>query len=218
MNHAKMSDSSRWLWPGIIGTAVMVSVLAITMRHHPQPLQPSTRPTTSGGNYDELVQQADDLVQRSSYTEATQVLNRAIKADPENPRAHDMLAQIELYVFGQLPAAIQNYQAAAAHGGASTFHVNHDHGGGDFVGGCEGLLSVSKANIKFSGYRDLHGLESSREHVAEIKPNHFTLEEGHADRHAFHVTLDDGKTFNFAPTSQFPEAERDLILKIGGAS
>ena len=179
---------------------------------------PAPNPAPVAADYDTITNQADQLAQRNASTQAVQLLNRAIQMDPSKPRAYDMLAQLQLYVFGQLPVAIQNYQAAIAHGGSATFHVYHDHGSGNFALSCKGWLYVSKSAVRFMAFDSVHTFSATRSQVREFKKNRFFLNAGRQgiDPHAFHVKLDDGRNFNFAPMSRFTEAERDLIINIAG--
>jgi len=166
-----------------------------------------------------LVQAALQASQRNIYQQAEQLLSRAISMDPNRPQAYDKLGELDLYFLNQVGPAIQNYQAAIAHGGQATFHVAHDHSTGNFTTNCKGYLYVSKSQVHFKAYDSVHEFSAPRSQIREFKRNRFTInlsQRAAVDLKAFHVKLADGRNFNLAPLSHFQEAERDLILSIGG--
>jgi serine/threonine protein kinase len=183
----------------------------------PPPAPPPPRPQEPP-SYTALLQQADQMVRRNQYAGAVQALSQAVRLDPSMPQAYDGLAQLQLYMFGQLPAAIQNYQAAISRGGMVTFRVYHDHGTGNFASTCMGFFYVSKTGVRFMAFNSVHAFNATRAQIRELRKNRFFLNPGRqgVDPHAFHVKLDDGRNFNFAPMSRFGEAERDLIINTAG--
>lgn len=180
----------------------------------PVPL-PTPAPSPNPGNYDALLRQANQDFQNNDPQQAARTLTRAIQADPARPKAYDSLAQIQLYGFGQLSQATQNYQSSIDRGGTATFHVRHDHGVGSFLSYCEGWLYVSNAGIQFMPLDGVHALTAPRSQMAEFAQNRWVPGTG-VDPHALHLRLINGATFNFAPTSRFGESERALMLKFGG--
>src|SRR5689334_16852847 len=124
-------NNRRWILPVLLGAAALAGFCAVVVANHGARKEVAAAPkpaaVTQVSSYEDLTHQAEGLIQSKGYPEATLLLNRAIQLDPTKPKAHDVLAQIELYVYGQLPAAIQNYKSVIAHGGAATFHVSHDH-------------------------------------------------------------------------------------------
>jgi hypothetical protein len=210
---------------GALALAGAGAVLLIGRGSRPASSRRATvsRSGSQGGSataYDDLTTQARDLIQSRQYPQATLLLNRAIQLDPAKPEARDLLGQTELYVFGQLPASIQNYKSVVAHGGTATFHVRHDHGNGHFDDACHGLLKISPEGISYQAEDSDHSFSITRAQMKELDKNHFLLSEGGpaVDPHSFHLNLVDGKTYCFGPMSRFTEAERDLILSLGKTS
>ncbi len=165
------------------------------------------------------MQAAINASRQNGYAQAGQLLNRAVAMEPNNPKAYDKLGELDLYYLNQIGPALQNYQAAIAHGGTATFHVAHDHSTGNFTTSCKGWLYVSKTQVRYQAFDSIHAFTAPRGEIREFKKNRFTVNLGNraaVDLKAFHVKLADGKNYNFAPTSRFGEAERDLILSVGG--
>lgn len=176
-------------------------------------------PPPGAETYDGLVQAAIKASRQNGYAQAAQLLNRAVAMEPNNPKAYDKLGELDLYYLNQIGPALQNYQAAIAHGGTATFHVAHDHSTGNFTTSCKGWLYVSKTQVRYQAFDSIHHFMAPRSEIREFKKNRFTVNLGNraaVDLKAFHIKLADGKNYNFAPTSRFGEAERDLILGIGG--
>jgi hypothetical protein len=169
------------------------------------------------------MQQAKNAWSANQFAQVQQILTRAIQMDPSNPRAYSGLGELNLYVYNNVGAAMQNDQQAIAHGGEAVFHVVHDHSAGSFVTHCRGFLRVSAAGVRYQPVdAPAHAFNSPKAQIREARNNReINLTFGHrgrpsVDLHAFHIRLADGQNFNFAPQSRSGEAERQMILNFVG--
>lgn len=176
----------------------------------------------AGNDYNGLLTQAKTAWAQHQYPQAQQFLLQAVKLDPSLPRAYTGLGELNMYVYNNLQQAAQYDQLALAHGGEVVFHVLHDHSAGNFAAHCSGFLHVSPKGISFEPTDSGHGFKATHAQIREAKRNHnISLGIGHGTRisvdpHAFHVKLDNGQNYNFAPTSKSTETERDMILRFMG--
>lgn len=182
-----------------------------------------TGPTGSAGDYDSMMDQAKTAWNQHRYPQVQQILMQAVRMDPSKPRAYSGLAELQLYVLGDLRGATQNYQTAVSRGGDAVFHVLHDHSAGTFVKHCQGFLYVSRTGLRFAPSDSIHNFTAQQGEIREARPNRFiNLTFGRqgrpsVDPHAFHIKLANGQNYNFAPMSRFTEEERNLILSTLGA-
>jgi len=172
----------------------------------------------AGASYDTLYSQGTTFVANGDPDSAVGVYLQAIKLAPKSPRAYAALGEIYLYTSPNLPEALKYYHAAIVRGGVVTFHVHHDRGGGNFTVASDGRLLVSNATVAFSSLSGGDSFKVPRAAVREAKRNKMVgmFARGQFSVSAFHIRLDGGKNYNFAPGSTFTEAERDLILTIIG--
>jgi hypothetical protein len=117
-----------------------------------------------------------------------------------------------------LPEALKFYHAALARGGVVTFHVHHDRGGGNFTVASDGRLLLSNSSVAFVSTSSSDSFKASKGEVKEAKRNKVMglFAHGQVTLSAFHIKLASGKNYNFAPGSNFTDAERELILSILG--
>ena len=189
------------------------------------PPGPTGAPGPVGGDYDSMIQQAKTAWDQHRYPQVQQVLQQAVRSDPSKPRAYSGLAELQLYVLGDLGGAMQNYNAAVARGGDAVFHVLHDHSAETFVKHCQGFLYVSRKGIRFAPTDSSgHGFTATHPEIREARMNRkLNINFGRQNRpsidpHAFHIRLANGQNYNFAPMSRFTEEERNLILGIIGVN
>jgi hypothetical protein len=164
-----------------------------------------------------MIDQAKAAWSQRRYPQVQQILMQAVRNDPSKPRAYSGLAELQLYVLGDLNGAMQNYQGALSRGGDAVFHVIHDHSAETFVKHCTGFLYVSRTSVRFAPSDSIHTFTAQHSDVREARPNRrLNMNFGQArpaiDPHAFHIKLGNGLNYNFAPTSGFGEEERSLIL------
>ena len=172
----------------------------------------------TGASYDTLYSQGATFVANGDPDSAVGVYLQAIKLSPKSPRAYAALGELYLYTSPDLPEALKYYHAAIARGGVVTFHVHHDRGGGNFTVASDGRLLISNSSVAFSSLSGGDSFKVSRGEVREAKRNKMVgmFARGQLTVSAFHIRLDNGKNYNFAPGSTFTEAERDLILTLLG--
>jgi hypothetical protein len=172
----------------------------------------------AGAGYDTLYSQGTTFVANGDPDSAVGVYLQAIKLAPKSPRAYAALGELYLYTSPNLPEALKYYHAAIVRGGVVTFHVHHDRGGGNFTVASDGRLLISNSSVAFSSLSGGDSFKVPRGAVREAKRNKMVgmFARGQFSVSAFHIRLDSGKNYNFAPGSTFTEAERDLILTILG--
>jgi len=208
---AASKSRSKWLRPAI-GVAVAAAAIAFFYRPNPQPDQPDPR---SAANYENLLQQAAQLDQSRAYSEEVGVLNRAIALNANRWEAYDRLGQAYLYGLNQLAPAQQAFQSSLANGGSVTLHVMHDHGAGNFVSHCSGLLSLSKSGAEYTSTDSRHHFKMTRAEILGARNYRPVSTRGKtADRSAFEIRIGRGEDFVFGPMGQFADAQRELALKI----
>ncbi len=162
--------------------------------------------------YDHLIAHAEVLSLNGHYNEASEVLSRAIAANPARWQAYNSLAKIQLYYLNTPDQAFANYRAAIAHGGHASFRVKHDHGGEGLGLACSGWLNVTARRASYQADNSAHTFASAP--VKEAKRNKFV---GRMDGgHGFHIRLMNNQNYNFAPTSSAPRAEVDFIVSVVG--
>jgi serine/threonine protein kinase len=175
-------------------------------------------PVDPGPAYDTLTSQGVSFIANGDTDNAVNVYLQAIKLIPKNPRAYAALAELNLYTIGNLPEALRYYHAAIARGGVVTFHVHHDRGGGNFTVASDGRLLISNSTVAYSSSGGADSFKVSKGDVKEAKRDKVVglFAHGQVSLMAFHIRLITGKNYNFAPGSNFTEAERDLILTLIG--
>jgi len=171
----------------------------------------------TGPSYDTLYGQGVSFVANGDPDSAVGVYLQAIKLAPKSPKAYAALGELYLYSAPNLPEALKYYHAAIARGGVVTFHVHHDRGGGNFTVATDGRLMLSNSSVAFTG-DGADGFRVPRGAIREAKRNKVVgmFAHGQFSVSAFHIRLENGKNYNFAPGSTFTEAERELILSIIG--
>ena len=171
------------------------------------------------GDYESLINQAKQAWTARQFPQVQNLLNQAIRLDPNKPRAYSGLAELQLYVYNDFSNAAQNAQKAISRGGEAVFHLRHDHSGETFTIQCTGKLYISQAGIRFVPDTGSHSFNVRRGDIRDAKKNrmlsvHIGQRQNSVDIHPFHVRLANGENFNFAGESKSTEAERDLILSL----
>jgi len=182
------------------------------------PAPDAAAPVDPGPAYDTLTGQGVSFIASGDTDSAVNVYLQAIKLIPKNPKAYAALGELNLYTLGNLPEALRYYHAAIARGGVVTFHVHHDRGGGNFTVASDGRLLVSNSSVAFVSGSGADSFKVSKGEVREAKRDKVVglFSHGQVSLMAFHIRLVTGKNYNFAPGSNFNEAERDLILTLIG--
>jgi tetratricopeptide (TPR) repeat protein len=163
-------------------------------------------------NYDELLDQAMYSYQEQRNPKsAVRYLETAVKLNPTNPVAYQMLGFVNLYGLNEISEAEKQMQKAIEKGGSAVFRVYHDDNG-EFTGHCTGSLYVSPESLRFESDDNRHTFETSIVNVDHIKFDRENTREW-KNRSIFKVFLKIGseKTkFRFAPISG-AEAETQMV-------
>ncbi len=173
----------------------------------------STRPVKPPApSYDDLLEKAMfSYNDKQNPKGAAHFLEAAMKLNPKNPAAFQMLGFVNLYGLYNLPAAEKLMRQSIANGGSAVFRVYHDDTGG-FSGRCSGSLYVSPESVRFESDDNVHTFETSTVNVDKIKLD--TESNRNWKKHSiFKVFLNFGKEdmkFRFAPVSG-NEAESKMV-------
>ncbi|HZH32401.1 MAG TPA: hypothetical protein VEY11_16670 [Pyrinomonadaceae bacterium] len=165
-----------------------------------------------GPDYDDLTDLAISALQERNSYRAKQLLIQAIKLDPSQPRAYQLLGFQELYGQRNIGGAEAPMRAAIERGGSSVFKVYHDHVG-NFSNYCEGSLFITKTGVSFRADNGIDTFEATDLDIKEVKMNGWVgLQLG-----AFHIKVDKAVAnrgnYNFAPATML-KAEAQLIIKL----
>lgn len=183
----------------------------------------ATPPTVArrGLDYDDLTDQATSAYYARDAARASQLLQQAVRLDPSQPRAYQLLGFTQLYLQNNIAEAESNMRKAIELGGSASFRVFHDHANGSFNSTCSGTLFVTKSNVTFKADDGADTFETEDAGIREIKTNTlaggaFGVLVGGKDRGAFHIKVrraSDTKNYNFAPLTE-KKTESELIIKL----
>jgi len=219
---AAFAQSSRpkWLWPAVGGAVALIALIAMLSRptSTPGPGPGPTKPAETPSEYKTMIQQALELDKKHSYAEELAVLDKAIKFDPNGWEAYDLEGQVYLYNMQRFPEARKNFEASLAHGGNATFHVAHDHGGGNFTTHCDGWLYVTKTGVEFKSWDSVHKFKATRSQMADLRSIRPGAKKGPSvDHHAFLMKVGN-QIYDLAPLGQSADDQRSMILGILGGN
>ena len=170
-------------------------------------------------NYDDLLEQAMySYKEQKNPQNAVRFLETAVKLNPKNPAAYQMLGFVNLYGLNNLTEAEKLMRQAIANGGSAVFRVYHDDSGG-FTNRCTGSLYISPESIRFESDDNRHTFETSTVNVDKIKLD--TESNRVWKKHSIiKVYLKIGKdkaNFRFAPISA-KEDESKMVERFVAAS
>ncbi len=170
-------------------------------------------------NYDELLEQAMySYKEQKNPTGAVRFLETAVKLNPKNPAAYQMLGFVNLYGLNNPAEAEKLMRQAIENGGSAVFRVYHDDSGG-FRTRCSGSLYISPETIRFESDDNRHTFETSIVNVDKIKLD--TESNRNWKKHSIiKVFLKIGKdkaNFRFAPISA-KEDESKMVERFVAAS
>ncbi len=133
---------------------------AKTKRPKKKPLQ---------ADYDELLDQAiNSFKDQKNPANAVRYLESALKLNPKDPKAYQMLGFVNLYGLNNLTGAQKYMRESIVNGGSAVFRVYHDDNG-DFTHRCSGSLYVSPEKIRFESDDNVHTFETLTVNVEKIK-------------------------------------------------
>lgn len=154
-------------------------------------------------DYDELLASAMySFKEQKNPAAALRSLNAAVKSQPANPAAYQMLGFVYLYGLNDLAQAEKSMRDAFANGGSAVFRVYHDDNG-KFTHRCTGSLYVSKDTLRFESDDNVHTFETQTVNIERIKLDTETTREW-KKRSIYKVILKFGKEdvkFRFAPVN-----------------
>ncbi len=154
-------------------------------------------------NYDELLDQAMYSYQeKRNANSAVKYLETAIKMNPKNSAAYQMLGFVNLYGLNDIAQAEKSMQEAIENGGSAVFRVYHDDNG-EFTARCTGSLYISPESIRFESDDNRHTFETSTSNVDRFKFDRENTREW-KNRSIFKVFLKIGTEkarFRFTPIS-----------------
>lgn len=165
---------------------------------------------TLPSNYDELLDQAmASYKEQNNPKNAVRYLETAVKVNPRNPAAYQMLGFVNLYGLNNAAQAEKLMRQAITNGGSAVFRVYHDDTGG-FSGRCTGSLYISPESIRFESDDNRHTFETSIGNVDKIK---LATESNRTWKNhtIFKINLKIGKDktqFRFAPITNKEEESR----------
>jgi serine/threonine protein kinase len=210
----------KWLWPAIGGAVALIVLIAMLSRPttSPAPNPAPTQPAASSGEYKNMIQQALELDKKHSYQDELQLLDKAIKLDPNGWEAYDLEAQVYLYNMQRFPEARKNFEASLARGGNATFHVAHDHGGGNFTARCNGWLYVTRNGVEFKSWDSVHKFKVTRAQISDLRSVRPGTKKGPSvDHHSFVLKIGN-QTYSLAPLGQAPDDQRSMMMGVLGGN
>ena len=120
-------------------------------------------------NYDDLLDEAMYFYKdRENPKDAVRYLQTAVKMDPKNPKAYQMLGFVNLYGLNDAAQAEKLMRQSIANGGSAVFRVYHDDTG-NFSGRCSGSLYISPDSIRFESDDNRHTFETSTVNIEKFK-------------------------------------------------
>jgi tetratricopeptide (TPR) repeat protein len=165
--------------------------------------KPARPAKTLAPNYEDLLDQAMFAYKdQNNAARAAQILDAAIKLNPKNSAAYQMLGFVNLYGLKNHSQAEKFMRAAIENGGSAVFRVFHDDSGG-FSERCTGSLYVSPESIRFESDDNLHTFETSLFNIDKFRHDTESNREWKR-RSIFKVFLKFGKEsakFRFAPAT-----------------
>jgi tetratricopeptide (TPR) repeat protein len=158
-------------------------------------------------NYDDLIEQAlYSYKDQQNPNGAVNYLKAAVKLNPKNSAAYQMLGFVNMYGLKNLSQAEKLMRESIANGGSAVFRVYHDDTGG-FSGRCSGSLYISPESLRFESDDNRHTFETSTVNIDRFKLDHESNKTW-KNQSVLKVFLKIGKdkaNFRFSPISGFEE-------------
>lgn len=168
------------------------------------------RNKSSSKNYDELLDQAIySYRDQKNPQSAIRILEAAVKMNPQDPKAYQMLGYINLYGLNDPAQAEKFMLASIENGGSAVFRVYHDDKG-SFTERCTGSLYISPESMRFESDDNIHTFETSTVNIEKIKLDRESSKTW-KNHTIFKVYLQIGKTdakFRFAPITASEEESK----------
>lgn len=170
-------------------------------------------------NYNALLLQAMNYYDNQKNRQASNdILQEAVKLQPENPRAYQLLGFLNLYGAHNLDEAERYWRTAINLGGGAVLRVIHDHDG-TFITNCQGSLYITKNKVRFESDDNKHTFETIDANIKEIKVNSIFKRLVQLKQGSFKIILekdstDDKTKFSFAPLSGDTDESKMIIRLI----
>jgi len=175
---------------------------------------------SGGDDYDALVDRAVSQYDVSKDAAgAIASLQQAVKFDPNNARAYQLLGFTYLYGQQNFVEAEKNMREAVTRGGSAVFRVFHDHDG-LFTETCQGSLFVAKDVVRFESDDNVHTFQTDDVNIKEIKTNSAFRRAFQTKTGSFKIVLKTGNEkdsvkFGFAPLTD-NIAESKMVIRLIG--
>lgn len=168
----------------------------------------------SAVNYDELLEKAIySYREQKNSVDAVRFLQTAVKNNPANPAAYQMLGFVYLYGMNDYASSENAMRKSFASGGSAVFRVFHDDNG-KFSRRCTGSLYISQSTVRFESDDNTHTFETSTANIDKFKIDRVS-NGSWKNRSTFKVTLKFGKEeakFRFSPLTGLP-GESQMIAR-----
>lgn len=181
------------------------------------PVKPAG-PTTAE-IYDGLIDKAVDLYDNKKDKQgALTALQDAVKVDPNNARAYQLLGFMNLYGYTNYAEAERYMRESLSRGGSAVFRVFHDHDG-TFAKTCQGSLYVAKDTVRYESDDNIHTFQTTDADIQKIKTNSAFKRAFQSKNGSFQIVLKsgdkDGIKYNFAPLTDRLDESKLIIRLIG---
>ena len=186
-----------------------------------------TQPGTGGNSgqpsaitYNHLLERAIDFYDNKKNRQAANdSLQEAVKLQPKNPRAYQLLGFMNLYGARNFDEAERYWKTAINLGGSAVLRVIHDHNG-IFITSCKGSLFIAGDTVRFESDDNKHTFETRDQNIKEIKVNSVFKRLVQLKQGSFKIALqkefkDDETNFSFAPLSGSTDESKMIIRLVG---
>ena len=175
--------------------------------------------TARGNDYDDLIDRAVNLYDNQKDTQgALSALQQAVRLEPNNSRAYQLLGFMNLYGFTNFSEAEKNMRQAINLGGGAVFRVFHDHDG-FFKDTCKGSLYVSRDGVRFESDDNRHTFNTSDANIQKVTMNNSFKQLFQTKAGSFKIVLKsedkDGIKYSFSPLTNNAEESKMIIRLIG---
>ena len=182
----------------------------------------TTRPAASAppaANYDDLLEQAIfSYKEQRNPKGAIRFLESAVKMNPDDPAAYQMLGFVYLYGLNDPAGAEKSMRRSVANGGSAVFRVFHDDNG-KFTDRCAGSLFISGDTLRFESDDNIHTFETTIVNVDKIKLDTETTRvwKKHSVFKIFLKIGNDKAKFRFAPVTGL-RGESEMVARFLASS
>lgn len=204
------------------GSVALINLIALSyVAPDPNPADAgsNTVATNAADKYDNLVDKAVDLYDNKKDKQgALNSLQEAVKLDPNNSRAYQLLGFMNLYGASNYIEAERYMKESLSRGGSAVLRVFHDHDG-FFQDTCKGSLYVAKDTVRFESDDNAHTFQTADSDIQKIKTNSAFRRAFQIKNGSFQIVLKSGEKtgvkFSFAPLTD-NIAESKMIIRLIG--